>query len=55
MTLQGYALTKNLLNYQPKSFYDNEGVIGLTLWTEKMESIFHINSYAESCNVKFAI
>lgn len=40
------------LNYQPRSFYDNEGIIGLTLYIEKMESIFHISSYAENCLVK---
>lgn len=45
---------EEFMKYQPRSFYCNEGVIWLTIWIEKMESIFLINSYVESCRVKFA-
>lgn len=28
------------MNYKPKSFHGNEGVVGLTRWIEKMEFVF---------------
>ncbi|GKG09996.1 reverse transcriptase domain-containing protein, partial [Tanacetum coccineum] len=31
-----------------------EGVVGLTQWIEKMESVFHISGYAVENQVKFA-
>lgn len=45
---------KKFINYKPDSFYDNEGVVGMTLWIENMESIFHNSSCAENYRVKFA-
>ncbi|GKD11092.1 reverse transcriptase domain-containing protein, partial [Tanacetum coccineum] len=41
-TPQEYTF-KDLLNCQPLTFKGTEGVVGLTQWLEKMESIFHIN------------
>ncbi|GJR65001.1 major facilitator superfamily domain protein [Tanacetum coccineum] len=32
-----------------------EGVVGLTQWFEKIESIFHINNCTVACQIKFAI
>nr|GFA74589.1 hypothetical protein [Tanacetum cinerariifolium] len=32
-----------------------EGVIGLTLWFEKMESVFNISNYTAACQVKYAV
>nr|GEU75864.1 reverse transcriptase domain-containing protein [Tanacetum cinerariifolium] len=31
-----------------------KGVVGLTRWLEKMESVFQINNYTVTCQVKFA-
>ena len=45
---------KEFMKYQPRSFYENEGVIRLTIWIENMELIFLISSYAKKCRVKFA-
>nr|GEZ43234.1 hypothetical protein [Tanacetum cinerariifolium] len=39
---------------QPMSFQGTEGVIGLTRWLEKMESVFQISNYNVACQVKFA-
>ncbi|GKF02836.1 hypothetical protein Tco_0029759, partial [Tanacetum coccineum] len=32
----------------------NEGVIGLTQWFEKIESVFHISNCTVACQIKFA-
>nr|GEU38800.1 transposon Ty3-G Gag-Pol polyprotein [Tanacetum cinerariifolium] len=42
------------LKCQPMSFQGTEGVIGLTRWLEKMESIFQISNCIVACQVKFA-
>ncbi|GKF10103.1 hypothetical protein Tco_0048029 [Tanacetum coccineum] len=39
---------------QPLNFKGTEGVVGLTRWIEKMESVFNISSCAIENQVKFA-
>ncbi|GKF41427.1 hypothetical protein Tco_0124769 [Tanacetum coccineum] len=39
---------------QPLNFKGTKGVVGLSQWLEKMESVFHISSYAINNQVKFA-
>ncbi|GKG41390.1 hypothetical protein Tco_0470602, partial [Tanacetum coccineum] len=39
---------------QPLNFKGAEGVVGLTRWIEKMESVFHISGCAVENQVKFA-
>ncbi|GJS47010.1 putative reverse transcriptase domain-containing protein [Tanacetum coccineum] len=41
--------------YQPLNFKGTEGVVGLTRWIEKMESVFNISGCAIKNQVKFAI
>nr|GEU35505.1 hypothetical protein [Tanacetum cinerariifolium] len=38
----------------PMSFQGTEGVVGLTRWLEKMESVFQISNCTVACQVKFA-
>ncbi|GKB20735.1 hypothetical protein Tco_0854658 [Tanacetum coccineum] len=45
---------KELLTCKPYNFKGTKGVIGLTCWFEKMESVFHISNCAKNCQVKFA-
>ncbi|GKG52696.1 hypothetical protein Tco_0549808, partial [Tanacetum coccineum] len=42
------------LKCKPLDFKGTEGVIGLTRWFEKMESIFSISNCTASSQVKFA-
>nr|GEX87256.1 putative reverse transcriptase domain, ribonuclease H-like domain, aspartic peptidase domain protein [Tanacetum cinerariifolium] len=42
------------LETQPMSFQGTEGVIGLTRWIVKMESVFQISNCIITCQVKFA-
>ncbi|GKC51645.1 hypothetical protein Tco_1074390 [Tanacetum coccineum] len=42
------------LKCQPLNFKGTEGVVGLTQWFEKMESIFHISNCTITCQIKFA-
>ncbi|GJS21405.1 putative reverse transcriptase domain-containing protein [Tanacetum coccineum] len=44
----------DFLKCQPMNFKGTEGVVGLTQWLEKMESIFHISNCIVACQVKFA-
>nr|GEV70013.1 hypothetical protein [Tanacetum cinerariifolium] len=44
----------NFLKCQPFNFIGTEGVVGLTQWFEKMESIFHISNCTVTCQIKFA-
>ncbi|GKE26309.1 hypothetical protein Tco_1441693, partial [Tanacetum coccineum] len=39
---------------QPLNFKGTEGVVGLTGWFEKMETVFHISKCAQNCQVKYA-
>nr|GEX18274.1 ribonuclease H-like domain-containing protein [Tanacetum cinerariifolium] len=41
------------LETQSMSFQGTEGVVGLTQWIEKMESVLQINNYTIACQVKF--
>ncbi|GJU08086.1 reverse transcriptase domain-containing protein [Tanacetum coccineum] len=45
---------KDFLNYQPLTFKGTEGVVGLTQWFKKMESVFHISNCTVENQVKFA-
>ncbi|GJX62780.1 putative reverse transcriptase domain-containing protein [Tanacetum coccineum] len=42
------------LKCKPLGFKGTEGVVGLTRWFEKMESVFSISNCIASCQVKFA-
>ncbi|GJT87826.1 hypothetical protein Tco_1069543 [Tanacetum coccineum] len=44
----------DFLKCQPLNFKGTEGVVGLTQWFEKMESIFHISNCTVACQIKFA-
>ncbi|GJX82015.1 putative reverse transcriptase domain-containing protein [Tanacetum coccineum] len=39
---------KDFLNCQPLTFKGTEGVVVLSQWFEKMESVFHISNYAKA-------
>jgi hypothetical protein len=45
---------KDFLTCKPKSFLGDGGVIELTRWLEKTESVFAISACTEDCKVKFA-
>lgn len=34
------------MNYKPKSFHGNEGVVALTRWMEKMKTLFEFSLHA---------
>ncbi|GJX06762.1 putative reverse transcriptase domain-containing protein [Tanacetum coccineum] len=44
----------DFMKCQPLNFKGTEGVVGLTWWIEKMESVFNINGCAIENQVKFA-
>ncbi|GKD49157.1 putative reverse transcriptase domain-containing protein [Tanacetum coccineum] len=44
----------DFLKCQPMNFKGTEGVVGLTQWLEKMESVFYISNCTVACQVKFA-
>ncbi|GJZ13511.1 hypothetical protein Tco_0548741 [Tanacetum coccineum] len=44
----------DFLKCQPINFKGTEGVVGLTQWAEKMESVFLISNCAITSQVKFA-
>ncbi|GKG03359.1 hypothetical protein Tco_0310995, partial [Tanacetum coccineum] len=44
----------DFLKSQPMNFKGTEGVVGLTQWLEKMESVFYISNCTVICQVKFA-
>nr|GEX57894.1 hypothetical protein [Tanacetum cinerariifolium] len=54
MTTPRECTYTDFLKCQPMSFHGSEGVVGLTRWIEKMESIFQISNYTVTCQVKFA-
>ncbi|GJV31256.1 hypothetical protein Tco_1391656 [Tanacetum coccineum] len=41
-------------NCQPLNFKGTEGVVGLTMWFEKIETVFHISNCPERYQVKYA-
>nr|GEZ80705.1 hypothetical protein [Tanacetum cinerariifolium] len=43
------------LKCQPLNFKGTEGVIGLTQWFEKMESVFNISNCTTACQVKYVV
>ncbi|GJR36095.1 putative reverse transcriptase domain-containing protein [Tanacetum coccineum] len=45
----------DFMKYQPLNFKGNKGVVGLSQWLKKIESVFHISGYAVNNQVKFAI
>ncbi|GJZ66306.1 hypothetical protein Tco_0623002 [Tanacetum coccineum] len=44
----------DFLKCQPLNFKGTEGVVGLTQWFERMESVFHISNCAVGNQVKYA-
>ncbi|GJX59486.1 hypothetical protein Tco_0290876 [Tanacetum coccineum] len=44
----------DFLKCQPLNFKGAEGVVGLMLWFEKMETVFHISNCTVACQIKFA-
>ncbi|GJU15636.1 hypothetical protein Tco_1143602 [Tanacetum coccineum] len=46
---------QDFLKYQPLSFNGTEGVVGLTRWFEKMETVFHISNCPEKYQVKYVM
>nr|GEV78652.1 hypothetical protein [Tanacetum cinerariifolium] len=45
----------DFLKCQPLNFKGTEGVIGLTQWFKKMESVFNISNYTAACQVKYVV
>ncbi|GKG22090.1 hypothetical protein Tco_0384685, partial [Tanacetum coccineum] len=45
---------KDFLNWKPHTFKGTKGVVVLSQWFEKMESVFHISNCAVENQVKFA-
>nr|KAJ0208037.1 hypothetical protein LSAT_V11C500233960 [Lactuca sativa] len=45
---------KDFMNCKPKSFHGMEGVIILTRWIEKTESVFQVSFCPNECQVPFA-
>ncbi|GJS86528.1 putative reverse transcriptase domain-containing protein [Tanacetum coccineum] len=45
---------QDFLKCQPLNFNGTEGVVGLTRWFEKMETVFHISNCLEKYQVKYA-
>nr|GEY23560.1 reverse transcriptase domain-containing protein [Tanacetum cinerariifolium] len=43
----------DFLKCQPLNFKGSEGVVGLTQWFEKMESVFNINNCTSYCQIKY--
>ncbi|GKB39622.1 putative reverse transcriptase domain-containing protein [Tanacetum coccineum] len=48
------CMYKDFLNCKPLPFKGTDGVVVLSQWFEKMESVFHINNCAVENQVKFA-
>ncbi|GJT50277.1 putative reverse transcriptase domain-containing protein [Tanacetum coccineum] len=46
---------QDFMKCQPLNFNGTEGVVGLTRWFEKMETIFHISNYPSRYQVKYAL
>ncbi|GJV88975.1 reverse transcriptase domain-containing protein [Tanacetum coccineum] len=45
---------QDFMKYQPLNFKGTKGVVGLTRWFEKMETVFHISNCLEKYQVKYA-
>nr|GEY58897.1 putative reverse transcriptase domain-containing protein [Tanacetum cinerariifolium] len=46
---------QDFMKCQPLNFQGTEGVVGLTRWFEKMETMFHINNCLDVYQVKYVI
>ncbi|GJX34076.1 putative reverse transcriptase domain-containing protein [Tanacetum coccineum] len=46
---------QDFLKCQPLSFNGTKGVVGLTHWFEKMETVFHISNCPEGYQLKYAL
>ncbi|XP_023749744.1 uncharacterized protein LOC111898033 [Lactuca sativa] len=44
---------KDFMNCKPKSFHGTDGVVNLTRWIEKTESVFQISFCPDDCKVRF--
>ncbi|GKF89370.1 hypothetical protein Tco_0263333 [Tanacetum coccineum] len=44
----------DFLKFQPMNIKGTEGVVGLTQWLEKMESVFYISNCSVACQIKLA-
>nr|GEV72530.1 putative reverse transcriptase domain-containing protein [Tanacetum cinerariifolium] len=54
MTTPRECTYTDFLKCQPMSFQGTEGVVGLTRWLEKMESVFQISNYTVACQINTA-
>nr|GEU95262.1 hypothetical protein [Tanacetum cinerariifolium] len=54
MTTPRECTYTDFLKCQPMSFQGTEGVVSLTRWLEKRESVFQISNCTVACQVKFA-
>ncbi|GKC37277.1 hypothetical protein Tco_1049661 [Tanacetum coccineum] len=45
---------QDFMKCQPLGFKGTEGVVGLIIWSEKMETVFHISNCPERYQVKYA-
>ncbi|GKC90815.1 putative reverse transcriptase domain-containing protein, partial [Tanacetum coccineum] len=45
---------QDFMKCQPLNFKGTQGVVGLTRWFERMETVFHISNYLEKYQVKYA-
>ncbi|GJZ34115.1 hypothetical protein Tco_0579551 [Tanacetum coccineum] len=52
--LRGPCFYADFMKCKPLNFKGTKGVVGLTRWIEKMESVFNISGYAIENQVKFA-
>ncbi|GKG07755.1 hypothetical protein Tco_0330724, partial [Tanacetum coccineum] len=48
------CIYQDFLKCQPLNFNGTEGVVRLTRWFEKMETVFHISNCPEKYQVKYA-
>ncbi|GKF09356.1 hypothetical protein Tco_0043580 [Tanacetum coccineum] len=45
---------QDFMKFQPLNFKGTEGVVGLTRWFEKIETVFHISNCPKKYQVKYA-
>ncbi|GJU55780.1 putative reverse transcriptase domain-containing protein, partial [Tanacetum coccineum] len=45
---------QDFLKWKPYNFSGTEGIVGLTRWFEKMETVFNISNYPQKYQVKYA-
>ncbi|GJR23670.1 putative reverse transcriptase domain-containing protein, partial [Tanacetum coccineum] len=54
MTVARVCTYQDFMKCQPLNFKWTEGVVGLTRWFEKMETVFYISNFPEVYQVKYA-